>query len=78
MIPKQKLLKENKWDTRKFHLWYMEASKRGMSSFNVKIPVEYFHLPGNDLLSLWTSKTCIGCCGKKTLTSSNSPCSLYK
>jgi hypothetical protein len=48
MIPKQKLLEENKWDTRKFHLWYMEASKRGMSSFNVKIPVEYLHLPGND------------------------------
>jgi hypothetical protein len=48
MIPKQKLLEENKWDTKKFHLWYMEASKRGMSSFNINILVEYFHLPGND------------------------------
>jgi hypothetical protein len=52
LLTKQQLLEENKWDTRKFHLWYMEASKRGMTSFNVKIPVEYFHLPSDDFTIL--------------------------
>lgn len=50
MIPKAQLIDEEKWDTRRFHLWYMEAAKAGMSSFNVKIPTEYFHLPaGNEM-----------------------------
>jgi hypothetical protein len=48
MLTKQALLEDNLWDTRRFHLWYMEASKGGMSSFNVKIPMKYFHLPDND------------------------------
>jgi hypothetical protein len=48
MLTKQALLKDNLWDTRRFHLWYIDASKGGMSSFNVKILVKYFHLPGND------------------------------
>lgn len=49
LIPLSQLIDEEKWDTRKFHLWYMEAAKAGMSGFTVKIPPEYFHLPGDSI-----------------------------
>ena len=49
MLPKAQLIDDEKWDTRKFHLWYMEAAKAGMTGFTVKIPSELFHLPGADI-----------------------------
>ena len=38
-------LLEEKWEVRRFHLWYMEAAKVGLRNFIIKIPVEYFHTP---------------------------------
>ena len=38
-------LLEEKWEVRRFHLWYMEAAKVGLCNFIIKIPVEYFHTP---------------------------------
>jgi len=49
MLPKAQLIDDEKWDTRKFHLWYMEAAKAEMTGFTVKIPKELFHLPGGDI-----------------------------
>jgi hypothetical protein len=49
MLPKAQLIDDEKWDTRTFHLWYMEAAKAGMTGFTVKIPSELFHLPGADI-----------------------------
>ena len=37
-------LVEEEWPDRRFHLWYMHASKLGMKEFVVKAPKEYFHL----------------------------------
>ena len=38
-------LLEEKWEVRRFHLWYMEAAKVGLESFIINIPAEYFHTP---------------------------------
>ena len=38
------ILKE-KWEVRRFHLWYMEAAKVGLKNFVIKIMAEYFHMP---------------------------------
>ena len=38
-------LLEEKWEVRKFHLWYMEAAKVGLENFVIHIPMEYFHMP---------------------------------
>ena len=38
-------LLEEKWEVRRFHLWYMEATNVGLENFVIKIPVEYFHTP---------------------------------
>ena len=38
-------LLEEKWEVRRFHLWYMEAAKAGLCTFIIKISVEYFHMP---------------------------------
>jgi hypothetical protein len=45
MISKAQLVCEEPWEVRRFHLWYMEAAKAGLSSFIVKVLAEYFHLP---------------------------------
>ena len=37
-------LREEKWEVRRFHLWYMEAAKVGLETFIVKVSAEYFHL----------------------------------
>ena len=49
MITKAQLVDEERWKTRRFHLWYMEAAKAGLHGFVVKVVAEYFHLPGNDV-----------------------------
>jgi pantothenate kinase len=36
-------LLEEKWEVRRFHLWYMEATKMGLENFVLNIPAEYFH-----------------------------------
>ena len=38
-------LLEEKWEVRRFNLWYMEAAKVGLENFVIKIPAEYFHTP---------------------------------
>ena len=38
-------LLEEKWEVRRFHLWYIEAAKVGLRDFIIKILVEYFHTP---------------------------------
>ena len=38
-------LLEEKWEVRRFHLWYMEAAKVGLENFVINIPTEYFHTP---------------------------------
>ena len=38
-------LLEEKWEVRRFHLWYMEAAKVGLGNFVINIPAEYFHTP---------------------------------
>ena len=38
-------LLEEKWEVRRFHLWYKEAAKVGLENFVIKIPAEYFHTP---------------------------------
>ena len=38
-------LLEEKWEVRRFHLWYMEATKVGLCNFVIKILAEYFHTP---------------------------------
>jgi len=45
MVTKLQLSYEEPWEVRRFQLWYMEATKAGLSSFVTKILVEYFHLP---------------------------------
>ena len=45
MITKAQLIDEERWETRRFHLWYMEAAKAGLHGFLVKVVAEYFHLP---------------------------------
>ena len=49
MITKAQLVDEERWETRRFHLWYMEAAKAGLHGFLVKVVAEYFHLPSNDV-----------------------------
>jgi len=49
MIPEAQLIDDEKWDTRKFHLWYMEVAKAGMTCFTIKIPSDFFHLPSGDI-----------------------------
>ena len=36
-------LLEEKWEVRRFHLWYMEAAKVGLENFIINILTEYFH-----------------------------------
>jgi pantothenate kinase len=36
-------LLDEKWEVRRFHLWYMEAVKVGLENFIINIPAEYFH-----------------------------------
>ena len=43
MLPFGQLVEEP-WEVRRFHLWYMHASKLGMKEFVVRGPKEYFHL----------------------------------
>jgi hypothetical protein len=38
-------LLEEKWEVRRFHLWYMEAVKVGLENFVINILVKYFHMP---------------------------------
>ena len=38
-------LLDDKWEVRRFHLWYMEAVKVGLENFVIKILVECFHMP---------------------------------
>ena len=38
-------LLEEKWEIRRFHLWYMEATKVGLENFAINIPAEHFHTP---------------------------------
>jgi len=38
-------LLEERWEVRRFHLWYMEAAKLGLHNFVIDIPAEYFHMP---------------------------------
>ena len=38
-------LLEEKWEVRRFNLWYMEAAKVGLENFIINILVEYFHTP---------------------------------
>jgi hypothetical protein len=71
------LVHEESWEVKRFHLWYMEASKAGLHGFTVKVLAEYFHLTTDAVLP-WTSTTCIDYYGKMTLTSPKSPCFLCK
>jgi hypothetical protein len=43
MVPLGQLIEEL-WEVRRFHLWYMNASKLGMKDFVARVPKEYFHL----------------------------------
>jgi len=36
-------LLEEKWEVRRFHLWYMEAAKVGLENFVINILEKYFH-----------------------------------
>jgi len=38
-------LLEEKWEVRRFHLWYIKAAKAGLQDFVIKIPTDYFHTP---------------------------------
>jgi pantothenate kinase len=38
-------LLEERWEVRRFHLWYMEAAKLGLHNFVINIPAEYFQMP---------------------------------
>ena len=38
-------LLEEKWEVRRFHLCYMEATNVGVENFVINIPAEYFHMP---------------------------------
>ena len=44
MLHLGQLVQEEPWEVRRFHLWYMHASKLGMKEFVVRGPKEYFHL----------------------------------
>jgi hypothetical protein len=37
-------LMDEQWETRRFHLWYMEAVKLGLKQFMIKVPAERFHM----------------------------------
>jgi hypothetical protein len=53
MLVKVQLYDNKKWDTRRFHQWYMDAAKAGMKrGFTIKIAREYFHLPGEEPIRL--------------------------
>ena len=38
-------LLEEKWEVRRFHLWYIKVAKAGLQDFVIKIPAYYFHMP---------------------------------
>ena len=38
-------LLEERWEVRRFHLWYMEAAKLGLHNFVINILAEYFQMP---------------------------------
>jgi hypothetical protein len=44
------LVHEESWEVRRFHLWYMEASKAELHGFTVKVLAEYFHLTADAVL----------------------------
>jgi hypothetical protein len=44
MITNAQLSCEEPWEVRRFHLWYMEVARAGLSGFTVRIPREYFLL----------------------------------
>ena len=44
MLPLGQLVQEESWEVRRFHLWYMNATKLGMREFVVRASKEYFHL----------------------------------
>ena len=44
VLPLGQLVQEEPWEVRRFHLWYMHATKLGMKEFVVRVPKEYFHL----------------------------------
>jgi hypothetical protein len=44
MITNAQLPCEEPWEERRFHLWYMEVARAGLSGFTVRIPREYFLL----------------------------------
>jgi hypothetical protein len=44
MLPLGQLVQEKTWEVRRFHLWYMHASKLGMKEFIQRVPEENFHL----------------------------------
>ena len=52
MKPLAELKCEEKWEIRRFHLWYMEASKAGLSGFTVKVPAQYFGLAEDCIFSV--------------------------
>jgi hypothetical protein len=33
-----------RWEVRRFHIWYMEATKVGLHNFLIKIPADLFHM----------------------------------
>jgi hypothetical protein len=33
-----------KWEVRRFHIWYMEAAKVGLKDFLIEIPGDLFHM----------------------------------
>jgi hypothetical protein len=33
-----------RWEVRRFHIWYMEVAKVGLHNFLIKIPADLFHM----------------------------------
>jgi hypothetical protein len=50
MLPLDELMRQP-WMVRRFHIWYMHASKLGMQRFVVKVTKEYFALDDDAYLS---------------------------
>jgi hypothetical protein len=52
MLSLGQLIQEELWEVRRFHLWYMHASKLGMKEFIQRVPKEYFHLDEDAYFSI--------------------------
>jgi hypothetical protein len=52
MITNAQLSCEEPWEVRRFHLWYMEEARAGLSGFTVRIPREYFLLDTDVVLPM--------------------------